>query len=92
MAKPHDESSKMGQVGPLPQAVTGRLQVQTCSQATGAVHEEHDSKQDEHEVGYSPRAEEVQSGVMTEKRSHKDRLTTAETRLDVLEASWEELY
>ncbi|RWW17825.1 hypothetical protein GW17_00018226, partial [Ensete ventricosum] len=41
---------------------------------------------------YSPRAEEAQSGAPTGKRSHKERLTTVETRLDVLEASLEELY
>ncbi|RWW42785.1 hypothetical protein BHE74_00051630, partial [Ensete ventricosum] len=44
------------------------------------------------EVGYSPRAEEAQSGAPTGKRSHKERLTMMETRLDVLEASLEELY
>ncbi|RZS08301.1 hypothetical protein BHM03_00039249, partial [Ensete ventricosum] len=42
--------------------------------------------------GYSPRAEEVQSGASTGKRSHKERLTTLETRFDVLEANLEELY
>ncbi|RRT67365.1 hypothetical protein B296_00039330 [Ensete ventricosum] len=50
------------------------------------------SEQDEREVRYSPRAEEAQSGAPTEKRSHKERLTMVETRLDVLEASLEELY
>ncbi|RWW89708.1 hypothetical protein BHE74_00001253, partial [Ensete ventricosum] len=44
------------------------------------------------QVGYSPRAEEAQSGAPTGKRSHKERLSTVETRLDVLEASLEELY
>ncbi|RWV89960.1 hypothetical protein GW17_00047869 [Ensete ventricosum] len=57
-----------------------------------ATPKEHGSEQDEHEVGYSSRAEEAQSGASTGKRSQKERLTTAETRLDVLEASLEELY
>ncbi|RRT84227.1 hypothetical protein B296_00000127 [Ensete ventricosum] len=43
-------------------------------------------------IGYSPRAEEAQSGAPTGKRSHKERLSTVETCLDVLEASLEELY
>ncbi|RZS20651.1 hypothetical protein BHM03_00053180 [Ensete ventricosum] len=59
---------------------------------TTVTHEERDSKQDEHEGGYSPRAKEAQSGASTEKRSHKERLTMAETRLDVFEVSLEELY
>ncbi|RZS23236.1 hypothetical protein BHM03_00056132 [Ensete ventricosum] len=50
------------------------------------------AKQDEQKVEYSPRAEEAQSGAPTGKRSHKEKLITAETRLDVLEASLEELY
>ncbi|RWW02984.1 hypothetical protein GW17_00033901, partial [Ensete ventricosum] len=73
------------------QAVGG-LQVQTRSQAVGAAHEEHNSEQDEREVGYSLRAKQAQSGALTEKRSHNERLTMVETRLDVLEASFEELY
>ncbi|RRT69245.1 hypothetical protein B296_00009754 [Ensete ventricosum] len=92
MAKHHGESSKMGQAGPLPQATAGGLQVQTRTQAAEAAHEEHGSKQDEREVGYSPRAEEAQSSAPTGKRSYKERLITVETRLDVLEASLEELY
>ncbi|RRT49177.1 hypothetical protein B296_00027232 [Ensete ventricosum] len=92
MAKHRGESSKMGQAEPLPQAAIGGLQVQTRSQTTGAAHEECDSEQYEREVGYSPRAEEAQSGAPTGKRSHKKRLLTVETRLDVLEASLEELY
>ncbi|RZR72222.1 hypothetical protein BHM03_00011307 [Ensete ventricosum] len=92
MAKHHDESSKMGQAGHLSQAVAGGLQVQIRSQAVGAAHEERDSEQDEYEVGYSPRAEEAQSGAPTGKRSHKERLTMMEACLDVLEASLEELY
>ncbi|RRT67698.1 hypothetical protein B296_00028817 [Ensete ventricosum] len=55
-------------------------------------HEKRDSKQDEREVGYSPRVDEMQSGALTGKRSHKEKLSTVETRLDVLEASFEELY
>ncbi|RZS04065.1 hypothetical protein BHM03_00034337 [Ensete ventricosum] len=43
-------------------------------------------------LGYSPRAEEAQFGALTGKRSHKKRLSTMETRLDILEASLEELY
>ncbi|RRT42835.1 hypothetical protein B296_00032279 [Ensete ventricosum] len=58
----------------------------------GAAHEERGSEQDEREVGYSPRVDEAPSGVPTGKKSHKERLTTAETCLDVLEASLEELY
>ncbi|RWW54035.1 hypothetical protein BHE74_00039405, partial [Ensete ventricosum] len=54
MAKHYGESSKIGQAGLLPQAATGELQVQTCSQAAGAAHEERDSEQDERVVGYSP--------------------------------------
>ncbi|RRT55439.1 hypothetical protein B296_00027043, partial [Ensete ventricosum] len=92
MAKHHGESSKMGQAGPLPQATAGGLQVQTRLQTAGAAHEERDSEQDEHEVGYSLRVEEAQSGAPTGKRSHNERLSTVETRLDVLEASLEELY
>ncbi|RWV99044.1 hypothetical protein GW17_00038077, partial [Ensete ventricosum] len=92
MAKHRGESSKMGQAGPLPQAATGGLQVQTRSQIAGAAHEERGGEQDEREVGYSPRAEEAQSGAPTGKRSRKERLSMVETRLDVLEASLEELY
>ncbi|RWV96040.1 hypothetical protein GW17_00041283 [Ensete ventricosum] len=43
-------------------------------------------------VGYSLRAEAAQSGAPTGKRSYTERLTMAETRLDVLEASLEELH
>ncbi|RZS21110.1 hypothetical protein BHM03_00053696 [Ensete ventricosum] len=60
--------------------------------AVGAAHEERDNKQDKRDVGYSLQAEEAQSRVPTGKRSHKERLTMAEIRLDVLEASLEELY
>ncbi|RZS17155.1 hypothetical protein BHM03_00049269 [Ensete ventricosum] len=49
-------------------------------------------EQDEREVGYSPRGEEAPSGAPTGKKGHRERLTMAETRLDVLEASMEELY
>ncbi|RWW37482.1 hypothetical protein BHE74_00057389, partial [Ensete ventricosum] len=70
----------------------GRLQVQTCSQTVGVTHEERGSEQDERKVGYSLQAEEVLSGVPIGKRSHKVRLTMVETRLDVFEASLEELY
>ncbi|RWW69481.1 hypothetical protein BHE74_00022911 [Ensete ventricosum] len=87
MAKHCGESSKLGQAGPLPQSAADGLQVQTRSQVVGAAHEKHDIKQDEREVGYSLRVEEAQSGALTGKRSHKERLTTVETRLDVLEAS-----
>ncbi|RRT32791.1 hypothetical protein B296_00050143 [Ensete ventricosum] len=92
MAKHRGESSKMGQAGPLPQAVASGLQVQTHSQTAGAAHEERGSEHDEREIGYSPRAEEAQSGAPTGKRSHKERLSTMKTHLDVLEASLEELY
>ncbi|RWW36824.1 hypothetical protein BHE74_00058116 [Ensete ventricosum] len=68
------------------------LQVQTCSQTTGAAHEEHGSEHDEREVRYSPLVEEAQSGAPTGKRSHNERFSIVETRLDVLEASLEELY
>ncbi|RWV76762.1 hypothetical protein GW17_00062522 [Ensete ventricosum] len=76
MAKHHGESSKMGLARPLPQATASGLQVQTRSQTAGVTHEERDSDHAEHEVGYSPRAEEAQSGAPTEKRSHKERLST----------------
>ncbi|RRT62353.1 hypothetical protein B296_00021234 [Ensete ventricosum] len=56
--------------------------------ANSAAHGERGSEQDQRKVGYSPRAEEAPTG----KKSHKERLTMAETRLDVLEASFEELY
>ncbi|RWV88228.1 hypothetical protein GW17_00049702 [Ensete ventricosum] len=92
MVKHRGESSKMGQAGPLLQAAVGGLQVQSRSQTVGVAHEEHDSEQDEREVGYSPRVEEAPSGAPIGKKSHKERLTTTETRLDVLEASLEELY
>ncbi|RWW86819.1 hypothetical protein BHE74_00004389, partial [Ensete ventricosum] len=49
-------------------------------------------EQDEREVWYSPRVEEAQSGAPTRKRSHKERLIMVKTRLDVLEASLEELH
>ncbi|RWW89017.1 hypothetical protein BHE74_00002086 [Ensete ventricosum] len=91
MTKHRDESSKMGQAGPLPQATVGGLQVQTRSQVIGATHEKHDSEQDEHEVGYSSRVE-AQSSAPNRKMSHKDRLTTVETCLNVLEVSLNELY
>ncbi|RWW44192.1 hypothetical protein BHE74_00050064 [Ensete ventricosum] len=92
MVKHHSESSKIGQARPLLQAVEGGLQVQTRLQAAGASHEERNNEQDEHEVGSSLWAEEAQSGVPPEKRSHKERLTTAEICFDVLEVSLEELY
>ncbi|RWV87647.1 hypothetical protein BHE74_00043580 [Ensete ventricosum] len=90
MAKHRGESSKMGQAEPLPQAAVGVLQVQTPSQVVVADHEEHGSAQDEREVGYSSRVEEEQSGLPTGKEPQRE--TTVETRLDVLEASLEELY
>ncbi|RRT67175.1 hypothetical protein B296_00011007 [Ensete ventricosum] len=92
MTKHRGESSKMGHAGPLPQAAASGLQVQTRSQSARAAHEERDSEHDEHKVGYSPQAEEAQSGAPTGKRSHKERLSMVETRLDVLEVSLEELY
>ncbi|RWW71759.1 hypothetical protein BHE74_00020473 [Ensete ventricosum] len=58
----------------------------------GTAHEERGSEQDECEVGYCPRVEEAPSGAPTGKKSHKERLTMTKTRLDVLEASLEELY
>ncbi|RZS13012.1 hypothetical protein BHM03_00044532 [Ensete ventricosum] len=82
----------MGQARPLLQATAGGLQVQTRSQTVGAAHEERGSEQDECEVGYCPRVEEAPSGAPTGKKSHKERLTMTKTRLDVLEASLEELY
>ncbi|RRT75632.1 hypothetical protein B296_00002347 [Ensete ventricosum] len=92
MEKHRGESSKMGQAGSLPQAAASGLQVQTRSKITGVAQEERGNEHDEREVGYSPRAEEAQSGAPTGKRSHKERLSTVETHLDVLEASLEELY
>ncbi|RWV95858.1 hypothetical protein GW17_00041473 [Ensete ventricosum] len=58
----------------------------------GAAHEERDSEQDEHEIWYFPQVEEASSGAPIGKKSHKERLIMAETRLDVLEARLEELY
>ncbi|RWV79441.1 hypothetical protein GW17_00059430 [Ensete ventricosum] len=52
----------------------------------------HDNEQDEREVMYSPRMEEAPSGAPIGKKCRKKRLTTVETRLDVLEVSLEELY
>ncbi|RWW40184.1 hypothetical protein BHE74_00054421, partial [Ensete ventricosum] len=92
MAKHRGELSKMGQAGPLPQAAASGLQVQTRSQTIGAAHEERGSEHNEREVGYSPRAEEAQSSAPTGKRSHKERLSTVDTRVVVLKASLEELY
>ncbi|CAL9085565.1 unnamed protein product, partial [Musa textilis] len=92
MAKQRGESSKMGQAGMLPQAAAGGLHVQTRSLAAGAVREERGSEHDEREVGYSPRAEEAQSGAPTRRKSHRERVTAVETRLDVLEVSLDELY
>ncbi|RWW79382.1 hypothetical protein BHE74_00012332 [Ensete ventricosum] len=92
MVKHHGESRKMGQEGPLLQAAVGGLQLQTRSQTIRAAHEERDNEQDEREVGYSPRVEEAPSGAPTKKKSYKERLTMAETHLDVLEVSLEELY
>ncbi|RZS21699.1 hypothetical protein BHM03_00054367 [Ensete ventricosum] len=40
----------------------------------------------------SSRGEEAPSGAPTGKKGHRERLTMAETHLDVLEASVEELY
>ncbi|RWV87022.1 hypothetical protein GW17_00051029 [Ensete ventricosum] len=82
----------MEQAGPLLQAAAGGLQVQTRLQIVEAAHEKRDSEQDEREFGYSPRVEETPSGAPTGKKSHKERLTMVETRLDVLEVSLEELY
>ncbi|RWW83147.1 hypothetical protein BHE74_00008350 [Ensete ventricosum] len=87
MVKHRGESSKMGLTGPFPQTVARGLQVLTRSQAVGAAHEERGGKQDEREVGYSPRVKETQSRAPIGKRSHKERLTMVETRLVVLEAS-----
>ncbi|RRT65236.1 hypothetical protein B296_00017294 [Ensete ventricosum] len=92
MAKHRSESSKIGQVEPLPQATASGLQVQTRSQTTGATHKECGSEHDEREVGYSLRAEEAQLGLPTGKKSHKEILSTVETHLDILEANLEELY
>ncbi|RRT34722.1 hypothetical protein B296_00052783 [Ensete ventricosum] len=92
MVKHRGESSKMGQAAPLPQAAAGELQVQTRSQTAGAAHEERGSEHDECEVWYSPRAKEAQSDAPIGKKSHKERLSTVETRLDVLKLSLEELY
>ncbi|RRT31781.1 hypothetical protein B296_00037183 [Ensete ventricosum] len=92
MVKHHGESSKMGQAGPLLQAAAGGLQVKSRSQTAGDTYDERGSEQDKREVGYSPRGEEAPSGALTGKKGHRERLTMAETHLDVLEASVEELY
>ncbi|RZS28955.1 hypothetical protein BHM03_00062611, partial [Ensete ventricosum] len=54
-----------------------------ASGSRAVAHEERDSEQDEREVRYSPRAEESPSRVPTEKKSHKERRTMAETHLGV---------
>ncbi|RZR87483.1 hypothetical protein BHM03_00014895 [Ensete ventricosum] len=85
MAKHRSESSKMGQAGPLPQAAAGELQVQTRSQTAGAAHEERDSEHNEREVGYSPQAEEAQSGqgrLLGVESSQEE----AESRIDRVES------
>ncbi|RRT75661.1 hypothetical protein B296_00031023 [Ensete ventricosum] len=84
--------ARWGKPDLCPQVAAGRLQVQTRSQTAEATHEERDSEHDKREVRYSPRADEAQSGASTGKRSHKERLSSVETRLDVLKASFEELY
>ena len=66
--------------------------MQTRSHVVGLTLEDRGSKHDEREIGYSLRAEEAQSGAPTGKKSRKERVTAAETRLDVLEASLEVLY
>ncbi|RWV97326.1 hypothetical protein BHE74_00054302 [Ensete ventricosum] len=78
----------MGQVEPLPQAATSGLQVQTCSQTVGAAHEERDSEQDEHELGYSPRAEEVQFGALTGKGATRRRLQWRKPASMFLKRTW----
>ncbi|RZS25745.1 hypothetical protein BHM03_00058995 [Ensete ventricosum] len=85
MVKHHGESSKMGQAGPLLQAVVGGLLVQTRIQSVGVAHEERGSEQDEPKVRYSPQEEEAPSGAPIRKKIHKERLTTAETHLCKLE-------
>ncbi|RWW05756.1 hypothetical protein GW17_00030953 [Ensete ventricosum] len=85
MAKYRGESSKMGQVRPLPQATVGALQVQTRLQTAGAAHEGRDSEQDKREVGYSLRAKETQSGqgrLIGVENSQED----AESRIDRVES------
>ncbi|RWW04560.1 hypothetical protein GW17_00032207, partial [Ensete ventricosum] len=72
MVRHRSESSKMGQAGPLLQAVAGGRQVQTRSQTAGATYEERESEQDEHEVEYSPRGEEAPSEAPTGKKGHKE--------------------
>ncbi|RWW66916.1 hypothetical protein BHE74_00025677 [Ensete ventricosum] len=96
MAKHRGESSKMGQARPFPQAAAGGLQVgckcklalkllETLmrSAATNKMSEKLGilCKRRRHDL-------ECQPG----KISYNERLTTAETRLDVLKASLEELY
>ncbi|RWW43336.1 hypothetical protein BHE74_00051014 [Ensete ventricosum] len=88
-ARPRSSSAKRSvRVFSDDDKAAGGLQVQTCSQTVGAAHEERGSEQDEREVGYSPRMEEAPSGVPTGKKSHKERLTMAKTRLDVLKRAW----
>lgn len=92
IVKHHGELTKTGQVEPLPQAIVDEFQVQSRSQAIRATQEEPDNKNSEREVGYFLRAKEAQSGPPIEKKSHKERLTTTKTHLDVLEVSLEEPY
>ncbi|URE41304.1 Retrotransposon protein [Musa troglodytarum] len=76
MAKHRGESSKMGQAGLLPQAAAGGLHVQTRSLTAGAAHEEQARRR-------NPGA----SGRKSHREGHG-----GGNRLDVLEASLDELY
>ncbi|RZR75437.1 hypothetical protein BHM03_00057669, partial [Ensete ventricosum] len=72
---------------PVRTAASG-LQVQIRSQTAGAAHKERGSEHDEHEVGYSPRAEKAQSRAPTGKRSHKERLSTVKPASMFLKRAW----
>ncbi|RWW04001.1 hypothetical protein GW17_00032801, partial [Ensete ventricosum] len=71
-----------------PRSSSAKRSVRVFSDDDKAAHEKRGSEQDEREVGYSPRVEEAPSGVPTGKKSHKERLTMAKTRLDVLKRAW----
>ncbi|RRT37533.1 hypothetical protein B296_00021478 [Ensete ventricosum] len=85
MVKYRGELSKMGQAGPLIQAVVGGLQVQTHKLLEPLMKSPVVNKTS------------VKLGILCERRrrhleSHKVRLKMAETCLNILEVRLEELY
>ncbi|RWV86138.1 hypothetical protein BHE74_00016103 [Ensete ventricosum] len=91
MAKHHGDSSKMGQAGPLPKQPQVGCKCKLASKLLEPLMRSAAANKTSVKLR-TRRAEEMQSGALTGKRSHKERLKTVETRLDFLEASLEELY